>query len=231
MPVCEMCTASYDDEYKFCPYCGRARPEPDVTRIDVRVSVAPYEEATLEIELIEKVAVSEPPFDWRPNFLAKALGDRGHNWTEIGIYRLSLEVIHPTNGSYTPFRSSAFRAFQREQPHQKFSLPTPIQNSLVFQDDGHKWLRRFFQERRDAWEELNQYLLKEGWRGKTSAAKNRQPPFEIEFDLSQPQKLVDRMKAQDKQILDLQRDGFLSIGKWWHVPGEAPDYRYQRPIT
>src|SRR5690606_13626358 len=98
MPVCEMCTASYDDAFKFCPYCGRARPEPEVAYIDVRVTEAAYEEATLEIELIEKRLLSEKPFDWRPNILRKALGDAGRNWQEIGIYRLTLNAIHPVKG-------------------------------------------------------------------------------------------------------------------------------------
>jgi hypothetical protein len=28
MPVCAGCGASYEDSFKFCPYCGRAEPEP-----------------------------------------------------------------------------------------------------------------------------------------------------------------------------------------------------------
>jgi hypothetical protein len=28
MPLCQGCGASYDDTYKFCPHCGRAKPEP-----------------------------------------------------------------------------------------------------------------------------------------------------------------------------------------------------------
>ena len=27
MPICKGCGASYDDEFKFCPYCGRAKPD------------------------------------------------------------------------------------------------------------------------------------------------------------------------------------------------------------
>lgn len=27
MPVCQGCGGSYDDKFKFCPYCGRAKPE------------------------------------------------------------------------------------------------------------------------------------------------------------------------------------------------------------
>jgi hypothetical protein len=28
MPICEGCSSSYDEKYKFCPFCGRAAPQP-----------------------------------------------------------------------------------------------------------------------------------------------------------------------------------------------------------
>ncbi len=28
MPLCQGCGASYDDNFKFCPHCGRAKPAP-----------------------------------------------------------------------------------------------------------------------------------------------------------------------------------------------------------
>ena len=37
MPLCQGCGASYDDTFKFCPHCGRAKPE----AINVNVRVAP----------------------------------------------------------------------------------------------------------------------------------------------------------------------------------------------
>jgi hypothetical protein len=39
MLICEGCGSSYDDSYKFCPQCGRAKPE--VPKIQVDVSLSP----------------------------------------------------------------------------------------------------------------------------------------------------------------------------------------------
>jgi hypothetical protein len=35
MPVCAGCTASYDSKFQFCPYCGRAKPEPLTMNVNV----------------------------------------------------------------------------------------------------------------------------------------------------------------------------------------------------
>ncbi len=35
MPVCGGCGGSYDDKFKFCPYCGRAKPEPETININI----------------------------------------------------------------------------------------------------------------------------------------------------------------------------------------------------
>lgn len=38
MPVCKGCGGSFDDSFRFCPYCGQAKPEPDVIKVEVSVS-------------------------------------------------------------------------------------------------------------------------------------------------------------------------------------------------
>lgn len=38
MPVCEGCGSSYEDNFQFCPHCGRARPEPKKISIEVDIS-------------------------------------------------------------------------------------------------------------------------------------------------------------------------------------------------
>jgi len=38
MPVCEGCGGSFDESFRFCPYCGRAKPEPEVIKVEVSVS-------------------------------------------------------------------------------------------------------------------------------------------------------------------------------------------------
>ena len=35
MPLCKGCGGSYDDKFKFCPYCGRAKPEPVTLNVNV----------------------------------------------------------------------------------------------------------------------------------------------------------------------------------------------------
>lgn len=41
MPVCNGCGASYDSNYKFCPYCGREKPVPPKVEISLTVNEAP----------------------------------------------------------------------------------------------------------------------------------------------------------------------------------------------
>jgi hypothetical protein len=38
MPICKGCGGSYDSKFKFCPYCGRAKPESESLRIDINIS-------------------------------------------------------------------------------------------------------------------------------------------------------------------------------------------------
>jgi hypothetical protein len=35
MPICDGCGGSYDDQFKFCPHCGRAKSEPPTVNINV----------------------------------------------------------------------------------------------------------------------------------------------------------------------------------------------------
>jgi hypothetical protein len=45
--VCQGCGASYDSTFKFCPYCGRAKPEPEV--IHLKVEDVQYEVCEIEV--------------------------------------------------------------------------------------------------------------------------------------------------------------------------------------
>lgn len=38
MPVCKGCGGSFDDSFRFCPYCGRAKPESEVIKVEINVS-------------------------------------------------------------------------------------------------------------------------------------------------------------------------------------------------
>jgi hypothetical protein len=39
MPVCKGCGGSYDNTFQFCPFCGRAKPEPESLKVQVSVSL------------------------------------------------------------------------------------------------------------------------------------------------------------------------------------------------
>lgn len=52
MPFCQGCGASYDDTFKFCPHCGRAKPETEGINFNVQVAPDRYEEAVLKIEVV-----------------------------------------------------------------------------------------------------------------------------------------------------------------------------------
>jgi hypothetical protein len=59
MPVCQGCGGSYDDQFKFCPYCGRSKPEP--TTINLNVTSDDIWE-TCEINLVcEKKQIGSVP--------------------------------------------------------------------------------------------------------------------------------------------------------------------------
>jgi predicted nucleic acid-binding Zn-ribbon protein len=58
MPLCEGCGASYEDSYKFCPHCGRAKPEKVEHKLDhidnqITIAAAQLRIQTLENEIKE----------------------------------------------------------------------------------------------------------------------------------------------------------------------------------
>jgi hypothetical protein len=61
MPLCQGCGASYDDNFKFCPHCGRAKPEPRSINLNVQVAPVRYEEVVLKIEVVGMTELTEPP--------------------------------------------------------------------------------------------------------------------------------------------------------------------------
>ncbi len=178
MPLCQGCGASYDDAFKFCPHCGRAKPEPELINLNVRVALARYEEAVLKIEVVGTTELTEPPFDWRPNGLRRALGEGSKNWTQIAFLRLLLESMHPDNGRCLAYASSNFRGFVECD----LEFPSILSSSFTLEkfsasNQAHNWLLDLFDERRRCWEGFNGYLIGEGWVGMTQRATDREAPF------------------------------------------------------
>jgi hypothetical protein len=175
MPLCQGCCASYDDNYKFCPHCGRAKPEPEAINLNVRVAPVRYEEAVLKIEVVETTELTEPPFDWRPSGMTKLMGEAGKNWTHITGFHLLLDCIHPLRGQYVAYQSTEFRGYV-VQLGNSLKFPQRFDNNKSFQS----WAEAVFLERRKAWDATNNYLIQEGWTGLSENETKRKVPSELE---------------------------------------------------
>lgn len=171
MPLCQGCGASFDDTYKFCPHCGRARPEPQAIDLNVQVAPVRYEEAVLKMEVVGTAELTEPPFDRRPSGLMKLLGEGGRNWTQITTFRLLVDSHHPERGEYTAHQSATFRGFATDD----LKLPDSVTDRWEYKG----WVENVFRERKLAWESVTRYLVQEGWEGLTKAASDWKEPFPV----------------------------------------------------
>lgn len=73
MPVCQGCGGSFDDQFKFCPYCGRAKPEP--LTINVNVTSNDIWEIC-EVKFV-RILSKNLPFRTESVFEAEAIGPQG----------------------------------------------------------------------------------------------------------------------------------------------------------
>lgn len=207
MPVCQGCASSYDDDFKFCPYCGRAKPEPQEVKVRVQVEAGGYEEAVLEVKQVNRTELWENPFNWRPNFVERMLGDTTKYWTEISHFVFSLKSIHKDKGEYIAFESEPFRAFYVANDDIKF--PPPIKNRLANTDEGRQWVVNVMGERSRAWDQFNTWLIHNGWTGITEDAIQRTPPFYMEM----PDEWFNKKNSNsEKRVYWTEHVGYLIIG-------------------
>jgi hypothetical protein len=245
MPICKGCGSSYDGSFKFCPHCGRAKPEPEELKIKVQVEALGYEEAILEVEWLRKTKITEPSFDYKPNLIDIALfnhertfllGDKKKYWQEISFFQFLLKSIHPKKGEYDAFKSDEFRAFYI--PNDDIKIPSVVGNSLYISENGQKWVKDIFHERLHAWKQLNTFLISNGWNGITNKAINRIPPLYMEMD----KEWFAKKKHADNRNFLLNQVGYLIVGigqpdhtermfRKNSVEGMKNKYRYQRQIT
>jgi hypothetical protein len=175
MPFCQGCSASYDDTFKFCPHCGRAKTEPESINLNVRVAPVRYEEAVLKIEVVGTTELTEPPFDYRPSGITRALGEGGKNWTQISTFRLLLDSFHPQKGQHIAHKSTDFKGYV-VQLGKDLKFPERFRNNEQFRS----WADALFSERRKAWDSTNRYLIQEGWTGLSENAVNRKVPYMLQ---------------------------------------------------
>lgn len=217
MSTCAACGASYDDTFKFCPHCGRAKPEPESINLNVRVAPVRYEEAVLKIEVVGTTELTEPPFDWRPGGMTKLMGEAGRNWTQITSFRLLVDCIHPLRGQYVDYKSMEFRGFVVQHSYH-VELPYRFRYNRTFQS----WADNLFEERLKVWENTNQYLIKEGWIGLTKDAIDRRFPVFLCSASTSPDD--DPCLERIRHVLAIEFSPNPPVGMTQEVVG----YRYRR---
>lgn len=216
MPLCQGCGASYDDNFKFCPHCGRAKPEPQAINLNVQVAPVRYEEAVLKLEVVGTAELTEPPFDRRPSGLVKLLGEGGRNWTQITTFRLLVGSHHPERGEYTAYGSDTFRGFDTDD----LLIPDSVKGR---KSEFQRWVEDLLGERKLAWEETTRYLTQEGWSGITDNATKRKDPFSLSPPYDDKGRLLTYGIETYLEVGALNHQGSVRILTYW-----AHDYRYRR---
>lgn len=187
MPKCQSCAANYDDNFRYCPYCGTAKPTPQVLVVqgaDPRL----YEEGVLRLRcMIENQIV------------ATGTGLFGKTYEQrepLRIVQVELAAMSHDRGDYIALISNRFRHLLPRKEHEHSSylggyapseLEQHLRDAFDLVETGKQyipgrppWLRplleTLFREQRDAWESFNTALRDAGWFGVTDEAIGRRPP-------------------------------------------------------
>lgn len=95
MPVCKGCGGSYEESFRFCPYCGRAAPLPSVIKIDVTSD--DWEYCEIQLFSVQKPTIFLDLFGDRKIFQAIMITKNGRvsvrDSEELINYPLSLSTL------------------------------------------------------------------------------------------------------------------------------------------
>lgn len=144
MPVCTGCGGSYDDKFKFCPNCGRAKPETSTLNINV-TSDDIWE--TCEIYLVENrksILFSGDYF-----FEATAIGTKGRYSAGLSEILKKTNPFSPIiNGDYY-FDSSQFVVLlpKRCQPKLDELISKLVANGWQSTGRGQEWYSERFKRK------------------------------------------------------------------------------------
>ncbi len=118
MPVCEGCGSSFDDGFKFCPQCGRVKPEAKKINIevDIKPRTSPYDcplcEDAANVQKVSAIVAS-----------GTAEGS-GHSISTGSTDFYSTASGKKVVDGYSTSTSSS-SSFQQSQLAQKVNLPKP----------------------------------------------------------------------------------------------------------
>ena len=215
MPLCAGCGSSYSDDFRFCPHCGCARPEPVRVRVEVHSAPTQFEEGVLRLVYTGK---SEEQLVDRGK-----RGMFGVGWTDVQLkvlfFVLDLEVIHPSKQHDVGLISDPFRGvFDRYSD----DVLRTLESECEYHNHTCKWYDECREEPKNIWSRFNDCLISDGWNGITDEALERRLPHFLTHGL---------VKAIASANVFTQAE--LSS---YHVPNasnavEIGKYRYRRVVT
>jgi len=123
MPLCEGCGASYEDNFQFCPHCGRAKPKP----VEIKMNI--QDDTGLAC-----------PFCHRSDKVQKVSAYLGHNTVNLQGVTIEKRTYEDKDGkSYTSTENVPFNGTQTSVLAKK--LQPPVQPRAKGKPGGAWWLR------------------------------------------------------------------------------------------
>lgn len=210
MPKCQSCAANYDDNFRFCPYCGTAKPTSHILVVqnaDPRL----YEEGVLRLKCVLEKQVIGTYKPW--------LGRTKVEQQPVSINQIELVALSHEKGEYLALTSATFRQlmpFNREHyiPHYlagytSEELEQHLKNAHDYVEVGREYDRGsneyvnmqqtyfevLYRELKSAWEGFCASLKSDGWYGVTEEAIRRSPPVGILG--TYPSRLHDDIEPKD----------------------------------
>lgn len=192
MPKCQSCAANYDDNFRYCPYCGTAKPTPQVLVVqgaDPRL----YEEGVLRLKCILETQVFGSHKGW--------FGKISELRSPVRINQIELVALSHEKGEYIALTSATFRHLLPTNSESiryligylKRDIEEPLRSAQDFVETGKQYDRgnndyfrmqqtffeALYREQKKAWESFFESLRNEGWFGITDEAIGRRRPYDI----------------------------------------------------
>lgn len=171
MPACANCGSSYSDEFRFCPHCGTAKPEPTTIHVRTLASPTRYEEAELRLLYLGEHA-TEIGDGIRKGFF-------GWSDSSIEVYfcEFALEASPPRNDDSYALRSDRFRVTAPWDKSSKDFFRLGEAHEIGIHKS--RWFADFRPELEAVWKRFRASLALEGWQPVTEYAVQGRIPSQI----------------------------------------------------
>ncbi|MBU1683783.1 hypothetical protein KJ742_07640 [Patescibacteria group bacterium] len=133
MPICEGCGGSFDENFKFCPYCGRAKPALTPLEVNLNISLKDVWETCRIYMAIWDGAVSYIEYQ----FYAEAIGPNGKY----------IEGESPTFRKFLMDQATADKGYIASEPAHRFLVNQLISDGWEAIPSGGQWWETQFRRR------------------------------------------------------------------------------------